>query len=58
MNDKRIAPVRLRARQTDIGDQAITEMMGRVLPKSQETPDHAENPDVPRLDVCAFNSSI
>lgn len=57
MNTRPTAP-RLRRRPDSIADQVITEMMGRVLPKNQETPDSSENPDVPRLDVCAFNSSI
>lgn len=57
MNQKRQPPVRLGGRTT-IAEQAVTEMLGRVLPDDPETPDSTDNPDVPRLDVCAFNSSI
>ena len=59
MND-RVVPHRLRNRSESIDEQAMTKMMGRVLPENVEKPDAAKGPTPPlsRLDVCAFNSSI
>lgn len=57
MENTRRVPVRLGGRST-IAEQTMTEMLGRAVPEQTDGPDSAQPADVPRLDVCAFNSSI